>query len=157
MDHTGSQGRTWRAQVDGFVWGEPYPVTIRVNKPNSREFESGSYYFRFATSNAGEAITKDGDADENHIGTTRQSEKSSRERLAELGVEIQFWRELDEKSRFGSGNFTNWVFRPLWRGGAALRGSFVDAKLVDRIAAFRLRLQSAAISENWIGGLGTGT
>ena len=98
------QGRTWQwitseearalenlaTQVDGICVGVE---TVLSDNPKLtsriREFESGSYCCKFATSNAGRShCCKDCDADENHYRDNSPIEKSSHERLAELGVEI---------------------------------------------------------------------
>ena len=154
-------GRTWRAQVDGICVGVE---TVLSDNPKLTSRIPGSsnparIIFDSRLRTPAEAIVvKTATQTRTIIVTTRQSEKSSRERLAELGVEIVLARARRGKVDLAQAlaKLHELGIQTLMaEGGAALHGSFVDAKLVDRIAAFLAPIIIGGhAAKTGIGGLG---
>ena len=135
-------GRSWRGQVDGICVGvetvlsDNPRLTTRITTeadPTRIVFDS-----RLRTPPDAEVITTASQV-RTIIVTTRRSSKATRDHFASLGVDIVLTR-----SRRGRVDLAQ-ALEKLWElgirtlmveGGAALHGSFVDARMVDRVAAF---------------------
>ena len=137
-----SLGRTWRAQVDGICVG--VETVLSDNPRLTSRIPGGANPTRVVFDSRlrtplGAFLVKSAKETRTIIVTTRQSDKSSRDRMAAKGVEIVLARSrqgrvdlnqtLEKLSALG-------IKTLMVEGGAALHGSFVDANAVDRVAAF---------------------
>jgi len=154
-------GRTWRAQVDGICVGVE---TVLSDNPKLTSRIPGSsnpariiFDSRLRTP-ADAIVVKTATQTRTIIVTTRQSEKSSRDCLTSLGVEVVLAR-----ARRGKVDLVQALAKLrelgiqtlMAEGGAALHGSFVDAKLVDRVAAFIAPMMiGGQAAKTGIGGVG---